>query len=920
MSPWILQISRVGLCCLACWSVATTVKAVPQGEDSQIADIPAAATIEQEVQSLRAAIVDLVADFGARYPRGPEFLTQLDALRPRLTQGSAASRQAARTEFDTLRRRALVANPLVCGAPILFVVRQQYAKDHHNTGTDFEPGEVSHKNFRPGGALKLIDLGGSAQPRTLLATERGMIRDPDVHFDGQRIVFAMRHDADEPYQIYEIRADGSGLKQLTHSAPHTDIDPAYLPDDRIVFASTRDQKYCGCNRHVQCNLFVMQHDGGRVRQISRNNLFDSRPSLLADGRILYDRWEYVDSMYGPRFGLWTVNPDGTQHTLFSGNNDWAPGAIFDAHEIPGTQQVVAVFGACHDRPWGAMVVLDRRRGLDGMAPVVRSWPADIRPYVDNPPRYRLGDNNTMMIDTFRHLPLKYEDPCPLAERTTGRGAGKYFLCARTMELQHPRSVACGFGWSCKGMVEGKEQTGIFLLDVFGNEILLHTERPGCFDPMPLAPRPRPAVIPSRVDYAQTTGTFYVADVYRGSGMEHAPRGSIKWLRVVEAPPKRNYTGPMWDMDTNQAPAMNFNCTSNKRILGEVPVEDDGSAYFEVPADRFVFFQLLDREKMMVQSMRTGTTLMPGEHAGCVGCHEGRLEGTSYTATLTQSSALRHGPSPLQPWYGPPREFNYLTEIQPIFDRHCVECHDYGKAAGKALNLAGDLGLVFNTSYLDLHLKSALRWSPDPPGAAKRIIKVVHDGPPEVLPPYAWGSHRSRLVDLLREDHYHVKLTADEWLRVVTWIDLNAPYYGSYHSAYGANLYGRAPLSFEQVADLADLTGLPYGPYRNPQVRGRMDGRLNHGPTAGTELAGSQVNFTRPELSPCLAKLDPRDPRYQRAIAIIREGQAALRRQPREDMLGPEAHPVLAAEVERCKRCRQQQSAEAAAREPGPVTY
>ena len=718
----------------------------------------------------------------------------------------------------------------------------------------------------------------------------------------------MRRDDHEAYRIHEIRVDGSGLRQLTENAPYTDIDPAYLPDDRIVFASTRDQKYCGCNRHVQANLFVMEHDGAHVRQISRNNLFDSRPSVLSDGRILYDRWEYVDSMYGPRFGLWTVNPDGTQHALYCGNNDWAPGAIFDAHGIPGTSLVVAIFGACHDRPWGAMVLLDRRHGLDGMAPVVRSWPPDIRPYMDDPPHYRLGDNNTCMIDTFRHLPLKYEDPYPLADPDTGRGAGKYFLCARTMVPQHPPTTECVRKYICEGMVHGREQTGVFLLDIFGNEILLHAEKDekcGCFDPMPLASRPRPPVIPARVDYAKSVGTFYVSDVYRGSGMDQAPRGAIKWLRLVEAPPKRNWTEPMWDVDTNQAPAMNFNCTSNKRILGDVPVEADGSVYFEAPADRFVFFQLLDGDKRMVQSMRTGTTLMPGERAGCVGCHEGRLEAQGPPAGVFPT-ALHRAPSRLQPWHGAPREFNYLTEVQPIFDRHCVTCHDYGKAAGKVLNLAGDLGLVFNTSYLELHLKSARRWFPDQPGDPKRIIKVVHDGPPEVLPPYAWGSHRSRLVDLLRQGHHDVHLTASDIENIVTWIDLNAPYYGSYHSVYGANVYGRSPINNEQIARLAELTGLPY---RRPQDHVR----LNHGPVAGTEMAGSQVNFTRPEQSPCLAALEPGDARYQEAIAIIRQGQANLKRQPREDMLGSDAHAVLAVEVQRCERCRLQGDREAASR-------
>jgi hypothetical protein len=836
--------------------------------------------------TLCAAIRDLAADFPDQYPAGPDLLRRLETIERRMSSGSAADRRAAQADFAALQREALTAHPLLRRWPILFVVRPQYAPDHHNTGTDFQPGEVSARGFRGGGALKVLDPARGGV-RTVFSTATGALRDPDVHFDGQRIVFAMRQDGSDSYHIVEVRADGSGLRQLTRAAPDSDVDPAYLPDDRIVFTSTRDLKYCGCNRHVQGSLFAMESDGANVHQISRNNLFDSRPSVMQDGRILYDRWEYVDTMFGPRFALWTARPDGSQHALFCGNNDWAPGAIFDAREIPGTQQVVAVYGACHDRPWGAMVVLDRRRGLDGMSPVVRSWPPDITRYMANPPGYRLGDNPPGQIDTFAGLPVKYEDPWPLADPAAGRGAGKYFLCSRTT----------GRG----------EQMGIFLVDVFGNQVLLHAEEPGCFDPMPLAPRARPPVIPPRVAYARPEGTFYVADVYRGSGMDRLPRGTVKWLRVVEAPAKRNWTGPMWNMDTFQAPAMNFNCTNNKRILGDVPVEADGSAYFDVPADKFVFFQALDSQKMMVQSMRSGTMLMPGEQVGCVGCHEGRLEGTPLHRAGPPPMALRREPSRIEPWYGPPREFNYLTEVQPVFDRHCTSCHDYGKEAGKDLNLSGDLGLVFNTSYLELHRKSARRWFPDPPGAPKLLVKAVHDGPPEVLPPYAWGSHRSRLADVLREDHHGVKIDRSGFERIVTWIDLNTPYYGSYYSVYRDNVYGRAPLNDRQLARLAELTGLPY---RNPQDHVN----LNHQAIPGTELAGSQVSFTRPELSPCLAGLDPKGPRYQEALAIIRAGKEQLDRLPREDMLGPAAQPVAEVEGQRCARCELRVAAEGRTRQ------
>jgi hypothetical protein len=211
----------------------------------------------------------------------------------------------------------------------------------------------------------------------------------------------------------------------------------------------------------------------------------------------------------------------------------------------------------------------------------------------------------------------------------------------------------------------------------------------------------------------------------------------------------------------------------------------------------------------------------------------------------------------------------LAEVQPVFDRHCVSCHDYGEPAGKELNLAGDVGLVFNTSYLELRTKSPIRWHPDRLDEPKPLVKAVDDGPPDVLPPYAWGSHRSRLVDIVRGEHYEVRLDRESLDRIVTWIDMNAPYYGTYASAYPDNLFGRSPLDDGQLARLTELTGIP----------------LNARNT-GAELNGSQVNFTRPELSPCLAAFGNRDdPKYQQALSIIEAGCRTLLARPRADMPG-----------------------------------
>jgi hypothetical protein len=758
------------------------------------------------VESLRAAVRDLTAAFPDQYPQGPRFLAQLDAIveRARGTQGDEASRCQA--DLETLRRTALVANPLVSGRPILFVTRKQYRPDHHNTETMFQTGEINTGSFEGPGALKTLEWDGQGQAKvaTLLEVPHGVVRDPDVHFDGRRILVALRRDRDDDYHIYELNADGSGLRQLTFGSGISDIDPIYLPSEEILFTSTRQPKYCMCNRHIMGNLFKMDAEGKNLRQLGRNTLHEGHASLLPDGRVLYDRWEYVDRNFGNAQGVWTIFPDGTQPAVWYGNSNHSPGGVLDARAIPGSEAIIATFSSCHDRPWGALAIVDRRRGVDGRAPVLRTWPPSAIDLVDR------GN-----YDTFIQVQPKYEDPYPLSD--------KYFLCSR--------------------MVGRGEEMGIFLLDVFGNEVLLHAEAPGCYDPMPLGPRPRPPVIAPRVEWARNEGSFLIGNVYVGTGMEAIPRGTVKAIRVVESPEKRFWTHPAWDGGTGtQAPGMNWDDFNNKRILGTAPVEADGSAYFTVPANRFVYFQLLDERGMMIQSMRSATAVQPGETTGCVGCHEGRR---AAAAVFSLPLAARRGPSRLQPWYGPPRNFDYLAEVQPVLDRHCVACHDYGQAAGKKLNLAGDVGMIFNTSYVELRTKG--------------YVRVVGAGPPKVLPPKSWGSHASPLVKILFAGHGdpqidpQVKLDREAIDRIITWIDLNAPYYPDYATAFPDNLFGRAPIDMGQAQRLAQLVGVDLAD------RGHV----------------AAVSFTRPRSSACLARLDERDPRRQEALAILEEGKRRL---------------------------------------------
>jgi hypothetical protein len=507
---------------------------------------------EVNLEGLRALVQTFPRDTGTA------LLARVDVMEKDLSALQASPPDDTSHAFARIRgeqRAIMLANPLLTAHPVVFVVREQYRPDHHNTATLFQVGEVNTQSFTPGGALKLLSLP-SGTVTNLLETNTGVIRDPEVSFDGDRILFSMRRDISENYHIYEINADGTGLRALTSAPGVSDIDPMYLPDGGIVFASTREPKYCMCNQHIMANLFRMEADGANIRQIGRSTLFEGHPALLPDGRVLYDRWEYVDRNFGDAQGLWTVNPDGTNHAVYYGNNTWSPGGVINARPVPGTGLVLCIFGACHDRPWGAMALIDRERGVDGRAAVLRTWPASAIELVeagDDQPGYG--------FDSTVGLSPKYEDPYPMDDTT--------FLCSR--------------------MTGDGEQMGIFVADVFGNETLLHAEGSGCFDPMPLAPRQRPMTIPDKRQYDVQPGQFYVADVYEGTHMQGIERGVVKYLRVVASPEKRFFTDPAWGGQGVHRPAMNWHDFSNKRILGTVPVEEDGSAYFEAPPDTFLIF-------------------------------------------------------------------------------------------------------------------------------------------------------------------------------------------------------------------------------------------------------------------------------------------------------------------------------------------
>ena len=781
-----------------------------------------------------------------------------------------AEAPAADSGSDPLRSEMLSELP----APILYVSRPQYRPDHHNTATLFQKGEINQGSFEGGAALK-VWFPETDEVKTLLELPEGIVRDPTISFDGKNVLFSFRKSAGDFYHIGEMSLDFDrpavtleaetpaegidGFRQLTFLEGISDFDPIYLPDGRILFSSTRQPKYCMCNRHIMGNLFVMNSDGSNIEQIGKSTLFEGHPSLLADGRIIYDRWEYVDRNFGDAQGVWVTNPDGTKHEIFWGNNTASPGGVLDARALPGSDSVfICIFGSCHDRPWGAAALVDRRLGVDGKDSVLMTWPAEARDWVSTEP----GENplkEQQKYDTYSRLEWKFEDPFPITD--------DFFLVSG--RVHDEKSV----------------EMGIWGLDTDGNTVLLHRDPDSCYDPMPVTPAAPPPVIGSRVDLTKQTGTFVVSNVYTGLGMENVAPGSVKYLRVVESPEKRYWTQQWWDNRGTQAPAMAWDDFNNKRILGDVPVSEDGSVSFEVPAEKFLYFQLLDEDKLMIQSMRSGIMVRPGETNACVGCHEDRI-GAPDSANLSAKS-IAGEVKKLDPWYGDVRLFSYLAEVQPVFDKYCVACHDYGKPAAEKLNLAGDRNLLFNTSYSELRMKNYVRV----PGA----------GPHNLLPAHEWGARESILGKVLLVGHPDPMIDRQRkamglWLdkntdresfeRVMTWIDINAPYYPTYGTSYREGRYGRAPISMDDLKRLETLTG------------------------ADEREVTFGVSFDRPELSPCLTRLVKdgdvdaarKTTEYQEALAIIRGGQKALAGQDRgEDPNWQPTDPVEIRQEEKYQR-------------------
>lgn len=662
------------------------------------------------------------------------------------------------------RRRTRRLRSLAARVPRIVFTQHYTMGGSHYAYTEGQSDAQAERHFYPGAALCLLTWDGNEyRQRTLIDDPNGVIRDPSVSHDGNRLLFSWKKsDRDDDYHLYEMDVATQQVRQLTFGLGVADYEGIYLPDGDILFNSTRCVQTVDCWWTEVSNLYRCDKDGEQLRRLTFDQVHDNFPTVTPDGRILYTRWEYNDRGQIYPQPLLQMNPDGTQQREFYGVNSWFPTTILHARGVPGSSRVLAIASGHHTRQTGKLIEIDPAQGRQENAGVT----------LVAPPRATPGRR----IDAYGQEGELFQYPYPLDEST--------FLVA-----YHP----IGWPWA-----RGKlgPLFGVYWMNRHGaRERLAIDPRLPCNQPIPLSARHLERTRPSQVDYGQTEGTCYIQDVYAGPGLAGVPRGTVTRIRVVALEfraagigENRN-GGPGGGALISTPIAIGNGAWDPKTIIGDAAVHQDGSSFFPVPARRPIYFQLLDDAGRMVQSMRSWTSLQPGENASCVGCHEHK---NSAPPLLRQplTMALRHGPESLTPFYGPERGFSFTREVQPVLDQHCISCHNADEEVPYDLTSERvsdrQAKRLWTRSYLELtHAQpdrtpasSAWRGNPDHP----LVNWISSQSAPPMLAPRSAGAVTSRLMSLLMAGHEGVKLSRDELDKLQAWIDLGVPFCGDYVEA------------------------------------------------------------------------------------------------------------------------------------------
>ncbi|MDO4575545.1 MAG: hypothetical protein Q4D98_10085 [Planctomycetia bacterium] len=623
---------------------------------------------------------------------------------------------------------------------ILFVTRKPSFDGHWYANIGYYADNSCRVPFprNSGGAIWIYNTT-TRQVRKILDDPKGNVRDPQIHYDAEKLIFSYLPCGKKHYSLFEMNLDGTGLRQITGLGEDTpiaippgvtpletteirrspenldgrqdyappgwdDYEPIYTPDDQIIFCSTRAKRYVQCYYTQVGTLHKCNLDGTNIHEISANVEQDNTPWMLPDGRVAHMRWEYVDRHWGTYHHLWTMNPDGTRQMILYGNfASWD--AMLAPKPIPGTEKIVCTFSPGHGRRehYGRIVVLDTR----------------------------LKPENPQAVRPISKKPADHSDPWAFSEN--------HFLAAAGTKIVLVRG-------------NGEEEVLYQLPEELRKEDFWIGE------PRPVMKRPREEILVDQTDPTKDYGTLALVNIYRGRRMKDVPPGTVKNLLIYEVLPKPvNFSGGM-DMISNEG------TFSVERLIGSVPVSPEGSAYFHLPAKRSFLFCAMDEKGHCVKRMHSFVAVMPGEMTTCIGCHEERTETPNADDRDRLNHLLRTVAVRPEPVEGVPEIFSFPRDIQPILDKHCLACHNHDREEG-GVNISGDWNPLYTFGYMQMS------W--------RKLFGDNRNRSMGDFPPYAIGTGSSRLLKLMEEGHEGVKMSEQELKIIRHWLDAGANYAGIY---------------------------------------------------------------------------------------------------------------------------------------------
>ena len=529
----------------------------------------------------------------------------------------------------------------------------------------------------------------------------GAVRDLDVSPDGTKIVFSLRlplnpalknTDPKQPtWKIYQYDAGTAAVTQLTNdniTAGH-DVGARYLPDGRIIFASTRQlatqsillnegrPQYQAVTDNRQQFIFllhVMNADGTDMHQISFNTNHDFGPSVMANGQIVFSRWEVTNGQ--DQISLYVCNPDGTGLQLYYGANSHATGA-----NIAGTNNNVIQFLNARQRADGKLIAIDRpflgtQLGGDVLLIDAANYvefdqtvmPSAAGTAVTGASAGQ-ASATTLGVTTDANMPSlggRFASAYPLYDGTN-RMLVSWAPCLIT-NTDGTTSICNNTNTSGTAVVQAPPPYTIWIYD-FGagtlSPVLSSTTGVEIVEPVILQARtPLPAYIP---DYIPSTtaaqnmataqvGLLDISSVYDFDGTDSAvpsisatsnpqqaafysrPARFVRIEKAVEIPDKT--------VRKINASAFGPAGMGMREILGYAPVQPDGSVQIQVPADVPFTIDVLDQNARRITAQHTSwMQLLPGETKSCNGCHStaaGTSHGRSGLSTAVNTGAPTTG--------------------------------------------------------------------------------------------------------------------------------------------------------------------------------------------------------------------------------------------------------------------------------------